>query len=277
MTTLFLRFPNFLKKAITLSYDDGVRQDVRFMSIINKYGIKCTFNINSGLFDIDDNLKDKMIGRMTREEVLELYSNTGHEVAVHAYTHPHLELLPNDAVAYQIIKDRENLEQMFGTVVRGMAYPYGTYSDSVVETLKNCGIVYARTTISNERFDIPKDWLRLETTCHHQNSRLNELCDKFLNLDVKGEAQMFYLWGHTYEFDNNENWFVIENFCEKMGSREDIWYATNIEIHNYVKAFNLLNFSADMSLVHNPTAIEIFFNYKNNNYSVKPGCTIKLV
>lgn len=275
--SVFLRFPNFLKKAITLSYDDGVRQDVRFMSVISQYGIKCTFNINSGLFDIEPHLKEKMIGRMTHDEVLELYSNTAHEVAVHAYTHPHLELLPNDVVAYQIMKDRENLEQMFGTVVRGMAYPYGTYSDSVVETLKNCGIAYSRTTISNERFDIPTDWLRLEATCHHNNPKLNELCDNFLNLDVKGQAQMFYMWGHTYEFDNNNNWFVIENFCKKMGGREDIWYATNIEIYNYVKAFDLLDFSTDMSLAHNPTATEIFFTHKNNNYSVKPGQTIKLI
>lgn len=275
--TVFLRFPNFLKKALTLSYDDGVRQDVKFMSIINKHGIKCTFNINCGLFDVDAHLIDKAIGRMTRQEALELYADTNHEVAVHAYTHPHLENLPDDVVAYQVIKDREILEQMFGKVVRGMAYPYGTYSDNVVKTLKNCGIVYSRTTISNERFDIPTDWLRLEATCHHNNPNLNGLCDKFLGLDVKGQAQLFYMWGHTYEFDNNNNWSVIENFCKKMGNREDVWYTTNIEIYNYVKAFNMLDFCVDMSFVHNPTATEVFFTCKNKNYSVKPGQTIKLL
>lgn len=276
MDTVFLRFPNFLKKALTLSYDDGVRQDVKFMSIINKYGIKCTFNINSGLFDSEPHLKEKMIGRMTADEVFRLYSNTPHEVAIHAYTHPHLELLPDDAVVYQIIKDREILENMFGTVIRGMAYPYGTYSDSVVDILKKCGISYSRTTISTERFDIPTNWLRLEATCHHKNPRLNELCNTFINLDTKGPSKLFYLWGHTYEFDNDDNWSVIERFCEKMGGREDIWYATNMEIFNYVKAYEALDFSADMSLVYNPTATEVFFTHKNKDYSVKPKQTIKL-
>ena len=88
MKAMYLRFPDFKKKALTLSYDDGVRQDVRLMSILNKHGIKCTFNINTGTFDSQPHLKDKMIGRMTAEEVLELYLNSGHEVAVHAYTHP---------------------------------------------------------------------------------------------------------------------------------------------------------------------------------------------
>ena len=36
------------KKAITFSYDDGVTQDERLISLFNKYGLKCTFNLNSG-------------------------------------------------------------------------------------------------------------------------------------------------------------------------------------------------------------------------------------
>ena len=39
-------------KALTFSYDDGVTQDKRLIKILNKYGLKCTFNINSGLFGV---------------------------------------------------------------------------------------------------------------------------------------------------------------------------------------------------------------------------------
>ena len=41
----FLRFPNFRKKAVTLSYDDGVIYDKRLMRILDEYGLKATFNL----------------------------------------------------------------------------------------------------------------------------------------------------------------------------------------------------------------------------------------
>lgn len=44
-----IMFPDGKKKALTLSYDDGVEQDRRLVEILNRYGIKATFNINSGV------------------------------------------------------------------------------------------------------------------------------------------------------------------------------------------------------------------------------------
>ena len=51
------------KKILTLSFDDGITQDERFIEILNKYGIKCTFNINSSLLGMDGYLliNDKKI------------------------------------------------------------------------------------------------------------------------------------------------------------------------------------------------------------------------
>ena len=51
MNKAYIRFPGFKLKAVTLSYDDGVRQDKRLISIMQKYGLKGTFNINAGLFN----------------------------------------------------------------------------------------------------------------------------------------------------------------------------------------------------------------------------------
>lgn len=39
---------NGKKKAVTFSFDDGVTQDIRLIEIFNKYGLKGTFNLNSG-------------------------------------------------------------------------------------------------------------------------------------------------------------------------------------------------------------------------------------
>jgi len=85
---------------------------------------------------------------------------------------------------------------------------------------------------------------------------------------------LFYLWGHSYEFEADDNWHVIEEFAEYIGGREDIWYATNIEIYDYIDAYNRLIFSMDFTKVYNPTATELFFETKRGVYCVKPGETL---
>ena len=40
------------KKAVTFSYDDGVEQDIRLIRLFDKYELKCTFNLNSGMFGV---------------------------------------------------------------------------------------------------------------------------------------------------------------------------------------------------------------------------------
>ena len=272
---LSMRFPGGKLKALTLSYDDGVEQDIKMIEILNKYGLKCTFNINSGSYAPEGKVyaPGTIHRRMTKQMCTELYTNSGHEVAVHSYTHPFLERLAPAQVAYEIIKDRETLEEQFGCVVRGMAYPYGTYNDDVVRVLADCGIVYSRTTKSTEKFDIPTDWLRMPATCHHRCPRLMELAEKFVE-DKGTSAQLFYLWGHTYEFEEKNDWNVIEEFAEYMGGRDDIWYATNIEIYEYIEDYKRLIFSADMAKVKNPTARTIYFKLNKEERSIAPGETL---
>lgn len=278
MGFIFMRFPEGKAKALTLSYDDAVQQDVRLMSIINKYGLKCTFNINTGLFTEDgfEFPKGQIHRRMTEKEAVALYKDSGHEVAVHALTHPFLEQLPANIVVNEIIEDRKNIERLFGKITRGMAYPFGTYSDEVVNALKCCGIAYSRTVHSTESFQIPTDWLRLPASCHHNNPKLSELTDKFVNEKPFNSPWLFYLWGHSYEFEADNNWELIERFAEKIGNRDDIWYATNIEIYDYIQAYNNLVFSTDESMVYNPGAYELYFSYGRQLCKVLPGETLTL-
>ncbi|HOJ11344.1 MAG TPA: polysaccharide deacetylase family protein, partial [Clostridiales bacterium] len=141
MAEIFLRFPEGRAKSLTLSYDDGVEQDIQLIEIMNRHGLKGTFNLNSGLYAAEGTVypKGQIHRRMTEKQTTETFINSGQEVAVHSLTHSFLEQLPIDMAVNEIIKDRENLEKQFGTIVRGMAYPYGTLSDSVVEALKFCG------------------------------------------------------------------------------------------------------------------------------------------
>lgn len=276
MSGMFMRFPEGKAKALTLSYDDGVQQDIRLMEIMDQHGLKGTFNLNSGCYAAEGTVypEGTIHRRLTKREVQELYRDSGHEVAVHGLTHPFLEKLPENMAMWELLKDRENLEDLFHTIVRGMAYPFGTYNDTVVECLKKAGLVYGRTVISSHSFGIPEDWLRLEATCHHNDPELMVLAEKFVNGTPIDDSWLFYLWGHSYEFENDDNWEVIEKFANLTGGREDIWYATNIQIHDYVQAYGRLEFSADGKQVYNPTVTELYFEKGNADrtvYRVLPG------
>ena len=256
----YMKFKDGKSKALTLSYDDGVVQDIRLIDIMNKHGLKGTFNINSGRYFPEDGVREKYYGRMKLSEAKELYINSGHEVAVHAYTHPFLEKIESAAVVNEIIEDRKSIEREYKTLARGMAYPFGTYSEKVIDILKNCGICYSRTTKSTENFEVPTKWLALDPTCHHNNPRLMELAKRFVEEKPRFAVAnwLFYLWGHSYEFDNDDNWNVIEEFAEYVGGKDDIWYATNIEIYDYIKAYASLQMSVDEKIIHNPTNIDVW-------------------
>ncbi len=275
----FYRYPGGLCKALTLSYDDGVEQDVQLLDILNKYGIRCTFNLNSGCWAPEGTTypAGHIHRRMSESQVRAVYSDPRHEVAAHCLTHASLVELDAGHIAHEVLADRENLEAMFGGQVRGLAYPFGTYSDKVVEALRATGVAYARTVVSTNDFNFPADWLVLHPTCHHNAPNLMALCDRFLNDRAPFGSKLFYLWGHSYEFESDNNWHVIEEFCQKMGGREDIWYATNIEIVDYVNACRQVRSSADGHTLYNPTATDVWVQPEGKAVlCIKAGESVKV-
>lgn len=228
-----ISFPNGTKKALTLSYDDGVIQDQKLVSLMDKYGIKGTFNLNGGLFSEEGKPRDWY--RLTKAEAVSLFKNSPHEVASHSLTHPYLNKLTYAEAYHEITADRRTLKELFDCPIRGMAYPFGTYNDITVEAVKDAGICYSRTVEEDNSFRLPTDWLRLTATCHHDDPNMMALLDKFLTAPATGTPLLFYLWGHSYEFDENNNWDLIEAFFQKVSRRDDIWYATNIEIYDRCK------------------------------------------
>ncbi len=217
------------KKAVTFSYDDGVEQDLRLLEILNKYNLKATFNLNTGLNSgsYTWNYKELEVRRLDLEKHINDYD--GHEVAVHTLTHPDLCKLEADLVSREVLSDRENIEKIFGTKVCGMAYPFGTYSDEVVDFLKNNDFKYARTVEASHNFKVQNDLLRFKPTCHHDDSILFDLAESFLKSESE-EVQIFYIWGHAYEFEGNHNWDRFEDFCKLISGRDDIFYGTNREV-----------------------------------------------
>ncbi len=221
---------NGKNKLLTFSFDDGNIDDIRLVEILNKYGLKGTFNLCSGSLTYCDcwrycNVKD--VRHINFTEHSDLYD--GHEIACHSYTHPHLEELDDGTLYNQIALDKKLLEFMFSEDIVGMAYPFGTYNDKVVEALEKCGIKYSRTIKATNDFSFPQNPLLWHPTCHFRSDKLEELTEKFLNSNPN-EPQLFYIWGHSYELVTEEDWQEFESFCQKISGKDDIYYCTNREV-----------------------------------------------
>lgn len=273
MKQCYMRFPGGKKKAFTISYDDNITQDERLIRKMEQYHIKGTFNIIPGWFSKEDAVfpEGETYINVTRRKAEVLYDNSLVEVANHGYDHQKSTTLPPMQLMEDIIKCRQELEAMYGRIITGYAYPYGLYNETLIQILKNAGIRYARTVESTYEFHLPEDWMILNPTCHHAEPELMELAEKFVNDTVADDSYLFYVWGHTFEFDQQDNWHIVDDLFGKVAGREDIWYATNGEICNYHKKYEQLIFSQDGKKIYNPTDTTIWLEVDNVEMSIDSG------
>ena len=226
-------FPGNKRKALTFSFDDGVTQDRRLIKLFNKYGFKCTWNLNSLSFDFPGKIeyqgKTATHDKVSIYEVKSLYE--GHEVAVHTLYHPDLCKESDDSIRINVEADRIILEKLVGYPIIGMAYPFGTVDDRVANIIReNTPIKYSRTVWATYNFDRQGDLLKFRPTVHCLDFiNLSRLIDEFINLKPE-EDKIFYIWGHAYEFDFDDTWDKFEELIKKLANRDDIFYGTNKEV-----------------------------------------------
>lgn len=227
---------NGVNKAITFSFDDAVTQDIRLIELLNKYNLKCTFNVNSELLSKKGVLicNDKKIShyKVHYDDLKYIYE--GHEIAVHTLTHPNLTQCDDLEVIRQVETDRLNLSQLVGYEVVGMAYPCGGVNNDerVAKIIKeNTGVKYCRTITANNCFDIQENTYRFNPTVHCVNfQNMMKLGQEFVEL--KSETpKVFYVWGHSYEMDlESDYWVKLEEFFKLISNKKDIFYGTNKEV-----------------------------------------------
>lgn len=224
-------------KALTFSYDDGVTQDVRLAELFHKYGMKATFNLNFNRLGRPGSLvREGQTVNHTKNapaDVAKIYA--GHEIAGHTLDHPLLPTVHDDGeIIRQVEEDRLRLSELAGYEVVGFAYPGGGVNNDgrVAGVIReNTGVKYCRTITSSHSFDPQTNLYRFNPTVYHhaEPEKLFELGEKFLSLKADS-PQIFYVWGHAYEFDIHNTWDWFEEFLQMMSGREDIFYGTNKEV-----------------------------------------------
>ncbi|MBE6714404.1 MAG: polysaccharide deacetylase [Ruminococcaceae bacterium] len=261
------------ERAVTFSYDDGRIEDKRLVALFNKYNVKGTFHLCNPGFD---GYFRHMIGEpefVSPDEYNTLYE--GHEISCHGADHPFMKFTPESYVRRQISDNRVFLENICSYPVRGMSYPFSSLDDNVIRACVGEGMEYARTAAETGEFYLPADFMKWDATCHHSNIT-KELWERFLSPMRFDFMRLFYVWGHSYEFYSEEHWEKLENDLKMIGGREDIWYATNIEIVDYVKALRALRFTSECHIVYNPSCIDVWISVDRKKVCIPGGKTVKL-
>lgn len=261
------RFPAGKRGAVTFSFDDGTIFDRPLIELFNDLGLKGTFNLNSG-----------SLGRerhVAASEVAALYE--GHEVAIHTVTHPFLERLDASQIATEVLDDRKALEDLVGYPVRGMAYPFGTYNEKVIEVLSTLGVAYSRTTENaadsypNAR---PLAWASNEHKYVRDPDGTLATPGRFEKAYASGQPFTRFVWGHSYEFEGK--WEDATAIFTPLAGKSDVWYCTNIELHDYAWARQQIVIAANRRTAWNPTAIPVTLKVEDGEIVVGAGAVAVL-
>jgi peptidoglycan/xylan/chitin deacetylase (PgdA/CDA1 family) len=263
-------WPEGKRVAFTTSWDDGTVHDRRLVETLNRFGLKGTFNLNSGTLDTEQSGNSRF--RYIRsDEVASLYA--GHEVAAHCVNHPNLPRCTDDTILSEILLDRQRLESLVGYPVRGMALPYGTFDSRVMAIASAAGNLYCRSIRNAANFAPTVDFMPWAPTCHHRDGAADKLNQCFGN----GRSNnLFFLWGHSYEFERDGNWDLLEKICARVAAEEGIWPATNREVFDYCTAWQKLEFSVNHDSVRNTAGLRIWLSFNDTLHTLEPGQVMRL-
>lgn len=212
---------------VTQSWDDGVLDDIRLMEILRKHGAQATFNLNPGIYR-DERVfgwryKDHDVYRLAVSDVKRLYA--GFEVASHSVTHPHLEQLGREEVRRELVDSRRVLEDWLQRPVRGFAYPFGTFNETVKDELRAAGYAYARTVARSDAVFPPADPMELKVHCHFLDAGFWDILERVCQA---GEG-VFSFWGHSYEILTEAMWVRFDEAIARLSALDGVRWVTNLE------------------------------------------------
>lgn len=192
-------------------WDDGVVSDVRLVELLRRYGVKATFCLNPGLCQKERSFGwlhgDREVRRLGIHELERVYD--GFEISNHSMTHPYLTGLSKSRLDWEIHAGRDLLEKIFKKPIRGFCYPFNTYDDFVLQAVRSAGCAWARGGRNGEGVFPPSDPLMFTPHCHFLDPEFDRKFDK-----AKGTDEVFFFWGHSYEFGSETLWKNFESWIQ---------------------------------------------------------------
>ncbi|MBQ3011745.1 MAG: polysaccharide deacetylase family protein [Oscillospiraceae bacterium] len=228
-------YPNGKKKAFVLTYDDGVLQDVRLVLLLNRYGLKGTFNLNSLLMEREFVWHHEKIGAVRRlplSVAAHLYE--GHEVASHSCTHPDLQGMSRDGLLYELGHDKYLLEQLVKQPVLGFGVPFDYYDDVVADVARQLGFRYARGSEETCSYAPNADAFHQNAGMFHLSEGLEQFVEGFFTADE--ELASCIIVGHSYDLDAEQLWETMESMFARVAADENVLSMTHLEYVEYLQA-----------------------------------------
>ena len=93
---------------------------------------------------------------------------------------------------------------------------------------------------------------------------------------MKQQLFWFSVWGHSWEFERDANWDLFDRFCDLVDGRADIWYATVIDVFDYLKAARVARVAVSGAFAENPTAGSVWLTGDDQPIEIPAGARIVL-
>ena len=261
-------YPGGKNRAFNVSYDDGVVQDIRFVALLNRYGLKGTFNLNYGLMHQGFTWQHECgmtVRRIPEEQVKAVYK--GHEVASHSYSHPYFDNASETEILKEMGADRFFLHRLFDREIAGFATPFYFFSDEMAKCARDCGFSYARISEESNDYSIPEDFYHWRGSKFHWDEDLEEFVEGFLRTDR--ELALCQLVGHSYDLDVADAWGRMERIVSRVSRCTDLWPATHEELVRYLNGMKQAVITD--STVSNPGTEQLWFRINGEIQMLKPG------
>jgi len=263
-------YPNGNHKALIMSYDDGLDDDIALAQLFDHYGIIGTFNLNSGLLDTraiwnEGKPNEILQTYLSKDTLVHVFKN--HEIAVHGTYHKALVGLSDKEILEEINVDIENLTILSDRKISSMAYAFGSTNDHVAEVIGTTPLTNARTVKSSYNFDLPENYYLWSPTCH--DSEALEYLEAYICLDSPS-LSLFYVWGHSWELRDTLRNQNILKFCNKIGDRDDIWYTGAGNFADYHASLKALEIGPQQIVNPEGNGV-VYYREKRQLKSLYPG------